>query len=70
MKCSKCLLLFLFQKRAVGAVLFERVCESLDLIEKDYFGLSYIDPTGLKVRFGHSMLTAGCNSYSAVIQLP
>lgn len=35
-------------KRAVGAVLFERVCESLDLVEKDYFGLTYIDPTGLK----------------------
>lgn len=35
-------------KRAVGWVLFERVCESLNILEKDYFGLSYIDPSGLK----------------------
>lgn len=35
-------------KRAIGWVLFERVCESLNIIETDYFGLTYIDPTGLK----------------------
>ncbi|XP_052696451.1 band 4.1-like protein 1 isoform X3 [Crassostrea angulata] len=31
-------------KRAVGQILFDKVCEHLDLIEKDYFGLSF---TGL-----------------------
>ncbi|XP_061167270.1 band 4.1-like protein 3 isoform X2 [Saccostrea echinata] len=31
-------------KRAVGQILFDKVCEHLDLVEKDYFGLSY---TGL-----------------------
>ena len=38
-----------FQKRAVGWVLFERVCEGLNILEKDYFGLRYTDPSGLKV---------------------
>ena len=42
---------FFLQKRAIGWVLFERVCESLNLIEKDYFGLTYHDPAGLKVSF-------------------
>ncbi|XP_062583453.1 calponin homology domain-containing protein DDB_G0272472-like [Saccostrea cucullata] len=31
-------------KRAVGQILFDKVCEHLDLVEKDYFGLSF---TGL-----------------------
>nr|XP_022330578.1 band 4.1-like protein 3 isoform X3 [Crassostrea virginica] len=28
-------------KRAVGQILFDKVCEHLDLLEKDYFGLSF-----------------------------
>ncbi|KAJ8304807.1 LOW QUALITY PROTEIN: hypothetical protein KUTeg_018390 [Tegillarca granosa] len=32
-------------KRAVGLTLFDTVCDSVDLLEKDYFGLSYTDPS-------------------------
>lgn len=36
-------------KRAVGCILFDKVCDHLDVLEKDYFGLSYTDSsTGLK----------------------
>ncbi|XP_033750186.1 uncharacterized protein LOC117334597 [Pecten maximus] len=36
-------------KRAVGCILFDKCCDQLDVLEKDYFGLSYIDSsTGLK----------------------
>ncbi|KAK3601197.1 hypothetical protein CHS0354_004397 [Potamilus streckersoni] len=35
-------------KRAVGWILFDKVCEHLNILEKDYFGLSYIDPEGVK----------------------
>ena len=41
-----------FQKNAMGKELFEKVCQHLDLIEKDYFGLQYVDerlPHHLKV---------------------
>lgn len=31
------------QKRAKGQYLFFKVCEALNLLEKDYFGLSYKD---------------------------
>ncbi|XP_041951625.1 band 4.1-like protein 3 isoform X4 [Alosa sapidissima] len=31
------------EKRAKGQVLFDKVCEHLNLLEKDYFGLSYRD---------------------------
>lgn len=31
-------------KKAVGLVLFDKVCDHLDLLEKDYFGLNFIDP--------------------------
>lgn len=33
----------MFQKKAVGNDLYEQVFYSLDLIEKDYFGLQYTD---------------------------
>ena len=29
------------QKRAKGQVLFDKVCEHLNLLEKDYFGLMF-----------------------------
>lgn len=31
------------QKRAKGQYLFFKVCEHLNLMEKDYFGLTYVD---------------------------
>lgn len=37
------------QKRAKGQYLFFKVCEHLNLLEKDYFGLSYIDNHEQKV---------------------
>lgn len=33
-----------FQKKALGSVLYERVCDHLDLLEKEFFGLTYRDP--------------------------
>ncbi|XP_013403561.1 protein 4.1 homolog isoform X19 [Lingula anatina] len=33
------------EKRAKGQVLFDKVCEAANLIEKDYFGISYRDAT-------------------------
>lgn len=43
-------ILFLFpQKRAKGQVLFDRVCEYLNLLEKDYFGLMYQENPEQKV---------------------
>lgn len=44
------ILLFLFpQKRAKGQVLFDKVCEHLNLLEKDYFGLSFQENPEQKV---------------------
>lgn len=43
-------ILFLFpQKRAKGQVLFDKVCEHLNLLEKDYFGLSFQESPEQKV---------------------
>uniref|UniRef100_A0A8C0JGN2 Erythrocyte membrane protein band 4.1 like 2 n=1 Tax=Chelonoidis abingdonii TaxID=106734 RepID=A0A8C0JGN2_CHEAB len=41
---------FFFQKRAKGQVLFDKVCEQLNLLEKDYFGLLIQDNSDQKVR--------------------
>jgi hypothetical protein len=38
------------QKKAVGGDLYEQVFYSLDLIEKDYFGLQYTDANNVQVR--------------------
>ena len=41
------------QKRALGSLLYEKVCDHLDLLEKEYFGLTYkddLDPNGTRVR--------------------
>ncbi|KAF5903037.1 protein 4.1-like isoform X1, partial [Clarias magur] len=32
------------EKKAKGQVLFDKVCDNLNLMEKDYFGLTYRDP--------------------------
>ena len=38
----------MFQKKAVGNDLYEQVFYSLDLIEKDYFGLQYTDANNVQ----------------------
>ncbi len=49
--CKRFFRLNLFpQKRAKGQYLFFKVCEHLNLLEKDYFGLTYIDSHEQKVR--------------------
>lgn len=37
------------QKRAKGQVLFDKVCEHLNLLEKDYFGLLFQESPEQKV---------------------
>ena len=37
------LLIFISQKETIGQWLFDRVAEKLNLLEKDYFGLRYVD---------------------------
>lgn len=39
----------LFQKKELGAALCDQVFYSLDLIEKDYFGLQYTDHNNIQV---------------------
>lgn len=39
----------LFQKHGRGQVLFDLVCEHLNLLEKDYFGLTFCDADSQKV---------------------
>lgn len=43
---------YLLQKHARGQVLFDMVCEHLNLLEKDYFGLTFCDSDSQKVCFG------------------
>lgn len=40
---------FFLQKKAVGSDLYEQVFYSLDLIEKDYFGLQFTDANHVQV---------------------
>ena len=40
---------FLFQKNSTGQGVFDKVTQHLDLIETDYFGLTYRDKTNKKV---------------------
>lgn len=37
-----------FQKKAIARDLYEQVFYSLDLIEKDYFGLQFTDANNVK----------------------
>ena len=39
------------QKRERGHVLFDKVCEQLNLLEKDYFGITFRDIENQKVEF-------------------
>uniref|UniRef100_A0A2K6JRQ9 Erythrocyte membrane protein band 4.1 like 3 n=1 Tax=Rhinopithecus bieti TaxID=61621 RepID=A0A2K6JRQ9_RHIBE len=43
-----CSSLMTFDKRSRGQVLFDKVCEHLNLLEKDYFGLTYRDAENQK----------------------
>lgn len=36
-------LIFCLQKDTLGHSLFDQVCAKLNLVEKDYFGLRYVD---------------------------
>jgi len=38
------------QKRAKGHVLFDKVCDHLNLMERDYFGVTYRDVENQKVK--------------------
>lgn len=38
----------MFQKKATGSDLYEQVFYSLDLVEKDYFGLQFTDANSVK----------------------
>lgn len=40
--------MFVLQKKAMGMDLYEQVFYSLDLIEKDYFGLQFTDANNVK----------------------
>lgn len=45
-------MLFFFllsQKRAKGQILFDKICDHLNLLEKDYFGITYRDVDNQKV---------------------
>jgi len=39
----------LFQRDAKGQWLFEQVCHYLNLLEKDYFGIRFVDPDKQRV---------------------
>ena len=39
-----------FQRRAKGSELANLIAEHLNLLEKDYFGLTYLDQDGNRVR--------------------
>lgn len=53
-----------FQKRAKGQYLFFEVCEHLNLIEKDYFGLSFKDNAEQRVS---SHTRHGQNKHSVTV---
>ena len=44
-----CLLFCLFQRDAKGQYLFDLICHHLNLLEKDYFGIRYVDPDKQRV---------------------
>ena len=54
------MVLFVFQKRAKAQHLLDKVFEHLELVEKDYFGLQFIDlaPPTEGVPHGHVPVTS------------
>lgn len=37
------MVIFVLQKSSKGQDLIDRICEQVDLVEKDYYGLVYVD---------------------------
>uniref|UniRef100_A0A2K5I544 FERM domain-containing protein n=1 Tax=Colobus angolensis palliatus TaxID=336983 RepID=A0A2K5I544_COLAP len=50
------------EKRSRGQVLFDKVCEHLNLLEKDYFGLTYRDAENQKDSEGVEIMLGVCAS--------
>uniref|UniRef100_A0A8C3LJJ0 Erythrocyte membrane protein band 4.1 like 3 n=1 Tax=Chrysolophus pictus TaxID=9089 RepID=A0A8C3LJJ0_CHRPC len=50
------------EKRSRGQVLFDKVCEHLNLLEKDYFGLTYRDSENQKDSEGVEIMLGVCAS--------
>lgn len=42
--------LFVLQRDAKGQYLFDLLCHHLNLLEKDYFGIRFVDPDKQRVR--------------------
>lgn len=59
--------LLTFQKHARGQVLFDTVCEHLNLLEKDYFGLTFCDSDSQKVMLLESTVDTGISSLNAFV---
>lgn len=49
MKCDSIKRFSLLQRKAKGQDLFDKVCEFINLAEKDYFGLNFVDRHGYTV---------------------
>ena len=47
--CSR--FLFFFQKSSTGSILLNKVCEKLNLLEKEYFSLSFRELNDVKVSY-------------------
>lgn len=43
LQCINVLHNFYFQKETLGQFVIDKVCETLNLVEKDYFGLRFVD---------------------------
>ena len=43
------LMSFVFQRDSKGQYLFDLICHHLNLLEKDYFGIRYVDPDKQRV---------------------
>lgn len=51
------------QRDVKGQTVFDEVCRTLDLLEKDYFGLRYVDDAKQRVSFSEDLLMSfklGC----------
>lgn len=48
--------LYIFQKETQGQYVLDKVCETLNLVEKDYFGLRYVDAEKQRVIFSFSSM--------------
>lgn len=50
-QCVNCLPSLSSQRDAKGQYLFDLICHHLNLLEKDYFGIRYVDPDKQRVSF-------------------